>query len=80
MAPADLKLTPAQLRVLVGLTPAGGTFDRWVRIVAGGEVLSAAGSTVALTLFRRGLIEMIAERVEVSALGVAALDLVDGSA
>lgn len=60
--PAKLSrsLAPGQMRLLRGLIEAGGhgVFDRWVRVVAGGKVLTSAGSTVALTAFRYGWIEM----------------------
>lgn len=35
-----------------------GVFDRWVRIVVAGEVVTHAGSTVALTAFRYSFIQM----------------------
>lgn len=56
-----LKLTDAQKRLLLGLHragPIGGVFDRYVRVVANGEVLTTHGSTTALNAFRRRYIEM----------------------
>jgi len=64
-------LTPAMKRLLIGLCQSehGGIFDRWVRIVASGKILTQSGSTTALTAFRRGLVYMDGDRVRLTAKG-----------
>ena len=74
------KMTNAQKRLLNGLREAGnhgGIFDRWVRVVANGEILTPSGSSAALTAFRYGLVKMDGERIRITDLGRAALERVD---
>lgn len=69
-------LAPGQIKLLRGLRDAGGSgvFDRWVRVVAGGEVLTTSGSTTALTAFRYWWIRMADGRVEITPAGLAVLE------
>ena len=72
------KPTEARLRLLRGLDPHGGVFDRHIRIIGGGEILSGHGSPTPLTCFRDGLIRMNGQRVELTVKGLALLIEVEG--
>lgn len=74
-AAAKTTLTKPQARLLRGLRNAGGSgvFDRYVRVVAGGEAVSAHGSPTPVNCFRAGWIKMKGARVAITAKGLAAL-------
>lgn len=64
-----MTVTLAQRRLLEGLDPDGGIFDRYLRIVAKGEIVASQGSNAPLVLFRDGLIEVDNQRVILTEMG-----------
>lgn len=68
---AAKKLTIPQKRLLSGLIEAygSGIFDRWIRIIAGGEVITSPSSAAIVTAFRKGWIAMDGDRVRITAAG-----------
>ena len=70
------RLAPGQRRLLLGLNEAGdvgGVFDRWLRVVANGEVLTSAGATTVVSAFRYGWIKMDNGRVKITRAGAKRL-------
>jgi len=61
-----LRLSPPAKRLLLDLYYHGGIFDRWNRVVASGHVTN---SNTVLSCFRKRLIHMNIERVQLSNLG-----------